>query len=217
MSEQDEWFRHWEIPDYSVVVRLIDHPSDSEAPHEVWTADLLEVEDVEHFDFNAMQRIGDALLSEEHGTAPFVISQNRTYSNWGADASTQQLVVEIAADIAGLAAAGVVGNSVYDVLKSVIKALATEARDRSDWSPSPVEEGEAVFRARWHVIRQFGLQADEDGADRTALETVGVEMRSDGSWLVRLRDHEDDRRLEVELLNEDGLVIVGKVGWRSGD
>lgn len=215
MSDDDNWLREWEVPIYEVIVRLIDHPADEKPPYEAWRVDLLEVESLEQLDLDTMHRIANALQSKDHGTVPFVFSQNRTYFNWGADASSQQLVVEVASNIAQLAAAGVVGNSVHDVLKAVVRELTAAARARSEWLSAPIEESEAAFRARWHVIEQFGLERDEDGSDRSSLDTVGVENRADGSWLVRLADHATGTRYEVELLDEDGLVVVGRTGWRE--
>lgn len=62
-------------------------------------------------------------------------------------------------------------------------------------------------QARWHLAEVFelGYEAGEQ------LELVGEEILADRSRVFRFTL--GDRRFEVELVDEDGLVRAARLGW----
>lgn len=208
----EKYFETWELDSYTLEIRLIDGMIEA-PPLEAWTIDELgPAEPSDRFDFQMIGQIADSLLPIAGlPPAPFIVRQSRSYVSWGASAAGQEIIFEIASWALGVGAAGVVGNAMYDALKSTVLSIVASARDRADWQPAPMSREEAVQRARWHLIHRFDLAVDEDTHDRPSLELVGEEERGDGSRLVRFRD--GDRRYEVELLDEFGLVRIGRLGW----
>jgi hypothetical protein len=213
-EEPGQWLREWELDNHSIEVRLVEDPT-GKVVQEVWSAELLQVEQTDNFDYETIGRLTEALVPNEQREVPYVVGQRRTYMSWGADASAQQILLEASAWGVGTGVAAVFGNAVYDALKAAVLKLATEARSRAEWDPEPLGEEEAVQRARWHLIRHFELDTDEETGDRQSLALAGEEERSDGSRVVRFRD--GDRRYEVEFVDEAGLVAIGRIGWTDGD
>jgi len=148
---------------------------------------------------------------DEHRVAPnFAVDFRRSYTSWGADGAAQTLV-RARSTSSGIGATAVVGNAAYDALKAAVLRIAKSWREQSGDVREPLGHEEAVQRARWHVIRRFELKTDDETSERPTLVVAGEQQRADGSWLVRFRDEE--RRSEVELVDEAGLVLIGRIGW----
>jgi hypothetical protein len=208
----EKYFETWELDSYTLQIRLIDGMMEV-PPVEVWTIDELDPPGPsDRFDFQTIGQIADSLLPIAGlPPAPFTVRQSRSYVSWGASAAGQEIIFEIACWALGVGAAGVVGNAMYDALKSTVIAIVAAARRREDWQREPMSREEAAQRARWHLIQRFDLKTHEETHDRPTLVLVGEEERNDGSRLVRFRD--GDKRYEVEFLDEYGLVRIGRIGW----
>jgi hypothetical protein len=210
-----DWFSDWELNSAGIEVRLIEDAMAS-VTHEVWFADLPgELEATDRLDFDTAGQLVESIRSqdEQRFAPPFMLDFRWGYTSWGADGAAQTLVLQVAAAALGIGAHAVVGNAVYDTLKATVLRLARRWQDRADWEPEPLTSEEAASRARWHVIRHFDLETDPETFDRPSLAVVGQEERVDGSRVVRLKD--GDRRYEVELLDEAGLVVIGRIGWQE--
>lgn len=204
-SETRSWLEKWEMDETRLSVVLLD---DRYPPNrlEVWEADILDTETTDRFDFETIGTLTGALRTKEDGAPiPFSVRQERAYTSWGADAAIQQTILEVAGWMAGAAAAGVVGGTVYDALKAAVVKIAKAAQQRSEFVPNPLTREEAAARAQWFAISHFGLDDDAE------LDLVAEEHRPDGSRLFRFAY--DDKQYEVEILDEEGLVKIGRIGW----
>lgn len=206
-NDRGSWLKNWVIDQAELEVRLLDGV-EPDSVSEIWSVDLIDIEPSERFDFDTLGHLADSLMGDQ-GTVPFVATEKRVYHVWGADAATQQFILEVAGWAMNHAAAGVLGATVYEVLKTAVHRLADEARIRADWVPNPLTLQEAVERGRWHLINRFKL---DEGPDRDGgLTLIGEEERSDGSRVVRFL--REGVRYEVDFVDEAGLVTIGRVGW----
>lgn len=207
-----DWFREWEMNSAAIEVRIIEDLISSE-PREIWSADLAFDPEQHHLDFDTAGELIEAVRADdEHRVAPnFTADFRRSFTSWGADGAMETLVLQFGAATFGIGATAVLGNATYDALKAALVSLAARWRERSGEMREPLGRSEAVQRARWHVIHRFELDTDEETFDCPSLVLAGEEERADGSRLVRLRD--GDRLYEVELLDDAGLVMIGRIGW----
>lgn len=210
-STASGWFRDWEINSAVIEVRITENLM-TEA-REIWTADLAFDPDEQRLDFDTAGELFEAVMGDgEHTFTPnFTADFRRSYTSWGADGAAETLVIQVAAAALGIGEHAVVGNATYDALKAALVSLAARWQERSGEHREPLGREEAVQRARWHVIHRFELDIDEESFDRPSLVLAGEEEHADGSRLVRLRD--GDRLYEVELLDDAGLVVIGRIGW----
>lgn len=201
-----DWLRSFEMDHSRLVVRLLEGPL-ATTPHEVWEA-TIELPHSDSYAFSTLGRLTEALRAERLGTADFSIQERRTYTSWGASGAGQSILLDVASWIVSASAVGVLGATVYDVLKSTVLSVVREGRARLP--TRPVDREEAQSRARWHLISHFDLEVDED-RQRSSLELVGEWHLSDGSWVLHFVD--GGIRYEVELVGEGGLATVGRIGW----
>jgi hypothetical protein len=193
----------WEIDSRRIIVRLI---PDALAPAvEVWTAELQMPTSGGSLPLEVMAELKVALESAGP-PPPYFLDTERGYTEWGASGVSE--VVRLAI---GWGLAGVVGNAAYDALRTTVARLAATARNTDNYGAQrSLNLTEAKERGRWAVGSAFELSPTEvDQLRPIAAERVG------SSWLVRYRLH--DRRYEVELLEEDGLVTIARVGWTERD
>jgi hypothetical protein len=189
----------WEIDSRQITVRLVEDLLAS--PVEVWTAVLQKPISGGSLPLDVMAELKIALESGGY-PPPYLLDTRRGYTEWGASGVAEQVLL-----VVGWGLGGIVGNATYDVLRSTVARLARNARDDGTYggrrSPG---QAEAEERGRWAPRSAFDLAQD----DTDRLRLVGAEHRP-ASWLVRYRL--DERRYEVELLEEDGLVTLARVGW----
>lgn len=202
-SEESERYRSLDLDRYAIEVRFVEDPTGQNV-REVWDADLLDVRRSIEVPFDLIGQLVAALRVEGGPPVPHVATHRQTYFSWGADAAAAQILLEIAAD----ALPGLAGAAVYDGLRHVVRRMVSQAQARSHEPREPLSRNEAIEQARWHLVAAFGL-THEDGEQ---LELVGEEIiLADGSRLFRFRV--DDRRFEAELVDEYGLVRIGRLGW----
>jgi len=193
----------WEIDGRQIVVRLTKDLSIP--PAEVWTATLQQPISGGSLPLDVMGELKVALESQG-APPPYNLDARRGDTEWGASAAWE--VIEL---VVGWSLVGVVGNATYDVLRATVTRLAQLHRDAGRYGPTqPLEHDEAVERGRWALHAKFDLSPEE--VDR--LELVGAEVREHW-WGVRYRL--DDRRFEVELHEDDGLVTIVRAGWGVED
>lgn len=193
-----ESFTRWEIDGRQIVVHLV--PDQSGPPVEVWTAQLEKPTSGGALPLEVMAALKLALESEG-SPPPYQLDAKRSYTEWGASGISETVLL-----VVGWGLAGAVGNATYTALRSTVVKLARAAQGDYRHDERPLERVEAEERGRWAVSGAFGL-AFED-ADRLA--PIAAERSGDG-WVMRYRL--DDRRYEVELLEQEGLVTVARVGW----
>lgn len=201
-SEESEWYRSLDLDRYAIEVRFVEDPTGRNV-REVWDAELLGVRRSIEVPFGAIGQLVAALRVDGRPPVPHVAAHRQTYFSWGADAAAAQIILEVAAS----ALPGVAAAAVYDGLKHVVRRLVSQAQTDSHEPREPLSRNEAIEQARWHLVAAFNL-AHEDGEQ---LEVVGEEISGDGSRLFRFRLN--DRRFEAELVDEYGLVRVGRLGW----
>ncbi|HEV2810869.1 MAG TPA: hypothetical protein VGV93_10805 [Acidimicrobiales bacterium] len=201
-SEESEWYRSLDLDRYAIEVRFVEDPTGQNV-REVWDAELLDVRRSMEVPFDLIGQLVAGLRVEGGPPVPHVATHRQTYLSWGADAAAAQIILEVAAD----ALPGVAAAAVYDGLKHVVRRLVSQAQARSDEPQQPLSRNEAIEQARSHLVGAFGLAYEE----AEQLELVGEEISGDGSRLFRFRL--DDRRFEAELVDEYGLVRIGRLGW----
>jgi hypothetical protein len=189
----------WEIDSRQIVVRVSDDPSAT--PVEVWTATLQKPVSGGSLPLDVMAELKVALESTEGYPPPYLLDTRRGYTEWGASGVSE--VIEL---VVGWGLAGIVGNATYDALLATVMRLARTFRHDSSGQPHPVDQQEAEERGRHAIHSAFDLSFED--VDR--LVPTGAERRGQG-WFVRYEL--DERRYEVELLEDDGLVTVVRVGW----
>jgi len=133
--------------DVAIIVRFVEAKGDP-IPQAVWRLDLSAVE--WPHDTPARRLYGAIYRIEDGYTPSFALDVKESHSAWGAAGG----FVEVVLTLAGGAAMGVVGNAVYDALKS----LAMEHRDTAMSGPitRTLTRDEAEERCRWHVEAAFG-------------------------------------------------------------
>lgn len=204
-SAEAELFREWPLDNSQIEIRFVEDPAGKKV-REVWLADLLDGPPATEIPLDVMGELVAALRVQDEPPAPHVVSHRQTYFSWGADAAAAKLLLEVAADILP----GVATSIAYDALKHVVRRLVSQAQSRSDQAHERLSREEAIERARWHLAEAF--QLDYDAAER--LEVVGETVVGGGeSWVVRFAL--EGRRFEVELLDEYGLIRVGRLGWHD--
>lgn len=203
-SEEVGWYRSWPLDQYAIELRFVEDPR-GENVREVWHAHLLEGPGSGEIPFDVIGQLVAALRVEGGPPVPHVVTHRQTYFSWGADAAAARVIFEIAAE----ALPGVAGAAVYEGVKHVVRRLVSEARSRSDEVREPLSRDEAMEQARWHLAEVFelGYEAAEQ------LELVGEEILADGLRLFCFTL--DDRRFEVELVDEYGLVRAARLGWSA--
>ncbi len=203
VPEESEWYRSWEFDQCGIEIRLVEDQTGNNV-REVWRVDLLdEAPYSTETPFDTIGQLVAALRVEGGAPPPHVASVRQTYFSWGADSAAAQIVLEIAAD----ALTGVMAAATYDALKHAVRRLVSQGQGRAEESREPLSRDESIERARWHLAAAFDLDHETTGQ----LELAGEEIRGDGSRLLRFVLC--DRRFEVELLDEYGLVRVGRLGW----
>jgi hypothetical protein len=199
-----ETFRERPLDNSQIEIRFVEDPAGKNV-REVWLADLLDGPPATELPLDVMGELVAALRVGDEPPPPHVVSHRQTYFSWGADGVAAQLILEVAADyiLPGLAT-----SAAYEALKHVVRRLVSQAQSRSDQAHERLSREEAIERARWHLAEAFEL--GYDAAER--LEVVGETVVGGGaSWVVRFAL--EGRRFEVELLDECGLVRVGRLGW----
>jgi hypothetical protein len=190
---------NWEIDSREIIVKLVEDLS--APPVEVWTAVLQKPTSGGSLPLDVMAELKIALESGGY-PPPYLLDTRRGYTEWGASGVAEQVLL-----VVGWGLAGIVGNATYDVLRSTVARLARNARDADNYGERRLlDQAEAEERGRWALRSAFDLAQDD--VDR--LQLVGAEQRP-ASWVVRYQL--DERRYEVELLEEDGLVTLARVGW----
>jgi len=193
----------WEIDGRQIVVRLTEDLAIP--PGEVWTAILQRPVSGGTLPLDVMGELKLALESQG-APPPYNLDARRSYTEWGASAAWE--VVEL---VVGWSLAGTVGNAAYNALLATVTRLVQLHRDQDRYGLAhALEQDEAVERGRSALGSSFDLSPA--GVDR--LELVAAEA-SEQRWVVRYRL--EDRRFEVELHEEDGLVTVARVGWSVDD
>jgi hypothetical protein len=174
-------------------------------PLEVWltTIDLpsYDVGETVIQDLVATLRLGDGL-----GFEPFALADRREVLSWGASGQSFSIILDLPArlleggvDAAATTAIGLAFRAAYH------SAASRWAQEREYGGQRPVTVEEAVARARWLIVEDYGLSSDDE------LELIGQESRSDGGMVVRLRG--DGKDYEVALSVDDGLITVVRRGW----
>jgi hypothetical protein len=192
-------FGQWTIEGRHIVVQLV--PDHSDPPVEVWTAVLQRPVSGSELPLDVMAELKLALESDG-APPPYILDSRRSYTEWGASGVSEVVTLVVAWSLSG-----VIGNATYDALRSAVVRLTERSRDERSIT-NPLDQGEAVERGRWAVRGAFEMTEDE--ADE--LVPVATERRGEG-WVVRYRRAE--HRYEAELLEEDGLVVIARVGWAS--
>jgi hypothetical protein len=185
--------------EHRITVRVIPDLLGRE-PIEVWTADLGESEGgVLALEIQA--ELDGALL----GADAYELSSTRKYVEWGASA----INVDVLLTLAEWVLAGVAGNATYDVLRRAIRGFANRSLDHESGLREPMTAEQAAHLGRWKLRYAFAM-SDED-ADN--LVVVGEDRRHDGSRVIRYEL--GDLRFEAEMVEEDGLVWIARVGWQQ--
>jgi hypothetical protein len=201
-SEEVDWYRSWPLDQYAIELRFVEDPR-GEHVREVWHARLLEGPYSGAIPFDEIGQLVAALRVEGGPPVPHVVTHRQTYFSWGADAAAAKVIFEIASE----ALPGVAGAAVYEGLKHLVFRLVSQARSRSDEVPEQLSRGEAMEQARWYLAEVFEL--DYEAAER--LELVGEKIVAESSRVFHFTL--DDRRFEVELVDECGLIRAARLGW----
>lgn len=201
-------FDRWEISDQTIAVDLVPEPG--QPPVERWSGTLLGQADPAAIPFDKMETLVAAMRPDDAPPPPHFIDFRRGYTEWGASAAAHQIVLTLAE----WATAGVVGNLIYESLKRGVLALVLRARDaarnRGEVVPTPpLSHDEALERARWYCANKWSI--GHEAMDQLAL--VGeVSDTSVASWIFHFKYA--GRLYEVEVVDEDGLVLVARTGWK---
>lgn len=115
--------------------------------------------------------------------------------NWGADAVTVSILMDI-----GI---GVLGGAAWEGIKAVRQRVIEKLAATNDGRAEPLDEQEAVERVRWMLTARFDLQDDPP------LELLAVVL-TDPDAVVTMRDGEGTT-YAVELVERDGLVLLARI------
>lgn len=202
MSDDDaEFLRSWPADSRQVTIRLVEDPQ-GQIVHEVWVADLGPGAPGDD-DTRILGALLQATRAPGEPPPPHVLSTRRVYFSWGADASSIQYVLE-------LAAAGILGGAAYDMVKQGIQSTVQRLRaPEADGGVGPLTESEASERARWKLLRAFDLTESQVGE----LREVAHSVSADGAHTVSFEFA--DQRYDVDLEHADNLVTV--VRWSRAD
>lgn len=115
--------------------------------------------------------------------------------NWGADAVTVSILMDI-----GI---GVLGGAAWEGIKAVRRQVIERLTAVEGVRAEPLDEQEAVERVRWMLNARFDLRND------APLELVAVELTAPDA-VVTMRDGKGTT-YSVELVERDGLVLLARI------
>jgi hypothetical protein len=147
--------------------------------------------------------IRDAVLPD--GSIEYELRLSLTRVEWGASGGAYH----VALTLGQWAAAGIVGNALWDAFKSLAGELWLPGDSSAE---RPLTEEEATARATWHVRSAFSLPPD------CQLAVVLVEQnRVDGTWTIGLQTASGKQRYDVTLALSEGLPMIMKMARHTGD
>jgi hypothetical protein len=178
-------------------------------PFEAWTGEF-ELPDAE------THNIRQEIESVKHGALiEYTFQETRGRTSWGADGGE---VVRVALFVATSAASGIIGNAMFELLRSLAKRdrFGKETREAS----RPMSREEAVARATWILQFHYGMDAgalDEVPREEDGLKVVGEEKdQISGGWTIQFRDVRG-AHYRVSLDLEEGLPSVSRIARWTDD
>ena len=130
----------------------------------------------------------------EQGQPVYVMQVIDRKVNWGADASTFSVLMDI-----GI---GVLGGAAWDG----IKVIHNQIKKNNEYSAEPLDEQEAIERVRWMLCRRYKITEEQ-------LQLESVEIY-DSDAIVTMKGPEGVT-YRCQLVERDGLVMLARITWTA--
>ncbi|MDQ0366854.1 hypothetical protein [Catenuloplanes indicus] len=170
-------------------------------PVESWTAEL----DVPESMLAGLHAKVNTIVSRQ--AQGHVYREVRGRTSWGADSGE---FIRVVLFVASSAASGIIGNAMYDLLKSL-------ANTSSQSEPRPMDRDEAVERAKWILTSHFANDVESLDPmpllDEELRLVAASQDKITGAWTVACRDVHGSQF--VVQLGLDDLPMINKISWRE--
>lgn len=148
------------------------------------------------FDFKWLYEEAEGLAVSGPPHVPNLINVRVNRTDWGADATTFEVLLTVSQWVLEQGAAATFGAAFADLIGRM------HTQSRPDHDGKPLRRQEATERARWRVHEEYEVDADR--------LTVTSEEESDGSWTIGLAEA-GRASYEVTLTVIDGLVVATRI------